>query len=37
MQKRKLGNSNLEVSSPGFGCMQMSLSQGMNYETYSIE
>ena len=28
MQKRKLGNSNLEVSSIGFGCMGMSWSYG---------
>ena len=25
MQKRKLGNSNLEVSALGLGCMRMSL------------
>ena len=28
MQKRKLGNSNLEVSAIGFGCMGMSHSYG---------
>src|SRR5882757_3258162 len=28
MQKRKLGNSNLEVSAIGFGCMGMSQSYG---------
>jgi aryl-alcohol dehydrogenase-like predicted oxidoreductase len=28
MQKRKLGNSNLEVSAIGFGCMGMSFSYG---------
>ena len=28
MKKRKLGNSNLEVSSVGLGCMGMSVSYG---------
>src|ERR1700723_1207612 len=28
MQKRKLGNSNLEVSAIGFGCMGISFSYG---------
>jgi aryl-alcohol dehydrogenase-like predicted oxidoreductase len=28
MQKRKLGNSNLEVSAIGLGCMEMSFSYG---------
>ena len=28
MQKRKLGNSNLEVSTIGFGCMGMSMAYG---------
>ena len=28
MQKRKLGNSNLEVSAIGFGCMDMSFGYG---------
>src|SRR3989449_3801690 len=28
MQKRKLGNSNLEVSAVGLGCMGMSFSYG---------
>lgn len=28
MQKRKLGNSNLEVSAPGLGCMGMSFGYG---------
>ncbi|MDE3057286.1 MAG: helix-turn-helix domain-containing protein [Bacteroidota bacterium] len=28
MQRRKLGNSNLEVSAPGIGCMEMSYSYG---------
>ena len=28
MQKRKLGNSNLEVSALGLGCMGMSFSYG---------
>ena len=27
MQKRKLGNSNLEVSALGLGCMRMSLDE----------
>ena len=28
MKKRKLGNSNLEVSAIGFGCMNMSFAYG---------
>ena len=28
MEKRKLGNSNLEVSAIGFGCMGMSFAYG---------
>ena len=28
MQKRKLGNSNLEVSALGLGCMGLSFSYG---------
>jgi len=33
MQKRKLGNSNLEVSSLGLGCMGMSFSYGEPHDT----
>jgi len=33
MQKRKLGNSNLEVSALGLGCMGMSFSYGPPKET----
>ena len=36
MQKRKLGNSNLEVSAIGLGCMGMSTSYGPADETESI-
>jgi len=32
MQKRKLGNSNLEVSALGFGCMGMSFSYGVVHD-----
>ena len=33
MQKRKLGNSNLEVSALGLGCMGMSFSYGPPKDT----
>ncbi len=32
MQKRKLGNSNLEVSTLGLGCMGMSFSYGVVHD-----
>jgi len=32
MQKRKLGNSNLEVSALGLGCMGMSFSYGAAHD-----
>ena len=32
MQKRKLGNSNLEVSALGLGCMGMSFSYGVVHD-----
>ena len=32
MQKRKLGNSNLEVSALGFGCMGMNFSYGVAHD-----
>ena len=32
MQKRKLGNSNLEVSALGLGCMGMSFSYGVPHD-----
>ncbi len=36
MQKRKLGNSNLEVSAIGFGCMGMSWSYGPPKDTQEM-
>ena len=33
MQKRKLGNSNLEVSALGLGCMGMSFAYGSGSQT----
>src|SRR5205809_546251 len=36
MQKRKLGNSNLEVSTIGLGCMGMSFSYGPPKDTQEM-
>ncbi|HEY1902973.1 MAG TPA: aldo/keto reductase [Terracidiphilus sp.] len=36
MQKRKLGNSNLEVSALGLGCMGMSFSYGEPHDTQEM-
>ncbi len=36
MQKRKLGNSNLEVSAIGLGCMGMSFSYGPPKDTQEM-
>src|SRR5712672_3993801 len=36
MQKRKLGNSNLEVSAIGLGCMGMSFSYGPTKDTQEM-
>src|SRR5213593_3551934 len=36
MQKRKLGNSNLEVSTVGLGCMGMSFSYGPPKDTQEM-
>ena len=37
MQKRKLGNSNLEVSSLGLGCMGMSFGYGPATTTVPVD
>src|SRR2546421_13116142 len=37
MQKRKLGNSNLEVSAIGLGCMGMSFAYGAPEERDGLE
>ena len=37
MQKRRLGNSNLEVSALGLGCMGMSFGYGPAADTQEIE
>ena len=36
MQKRKLGNSNLEVSPLGLGCMEMSFSYGVPHREEEV-